>query len=278
MNHPAFQNPWRIGLYFGLWLLVGFCFAGAMLWLIPVSWGVFVLNGVISGLVFSAFPVLLWLVIKFADFSKLSLLQRIINYVALGVLTVALWLGISYLLFYIVLPIAFFEVFVSGIALRVLVGAMLYTLVLQHYLLQLERENQEEDEIQEPLYIPAEEERQEETSALHSEILERIAVKTGQKIHVINVPEILYLQADGDYVMIHTADGRYLKEQTMKYFEEHLPANKFVRIHRSCIVNVEVISRVELYEKQNYLLALQNGEKLKASANGYKLLRKTLSL
>lgn len=111
-----------------------------------------------------------------------------------------------------------------------------------------------------------------------TEIIDRIAIKLGSKIHVIAVPDILYLQAEGDYVMIYTPDGNYLKEQTMKYFEQHLPQQKFVRVHRSCIVNVEIISRVELYEKQNYLLHLQNGTKIKASTNGYRLLKKTLSL
>jgi DNA-binding LytR/AlgR family response regulator len=64
----------------------------------------------------------------------------------------------------------------------------------------------------------------------------------------------------------------------MKYFEEHLPSNLFVRVHRSCIVNVQVISKIELFEKQNQLLTLQNGLQVKASATGYKLLKRTLNL
>jgi len=110
------------------------------------------------------------------------------------------------------------------------------------------------------------------------ELLERIAVKSGTKIHVVLVPEILYLQADGDYVQIFTTQGKYLKEQTMKYFEEHLPENQFVRVHRSVIVNVEMISRIELYEKQSQLLSLKNGQQIKTSAAGYKALRAVLNL
>ena len=113
---------------------------------------------------------------------------------------------------------------------------------------------------------------------IQSEIIERIAVKSGTKIHVVLVPEILYLQADGDYVQIYTAQGKYLKEQTMKYFEEHLPENQFVRVHRSVIVNVEMISRIELYEKQNQLLTLKNGQQIKTSPGGYKALRAVLNL
>jgi DNA-binding LytR/AlgR family response regulator len=92
------------------------------------------------------------------------------------------------------------------------------------------------------------------------------------------IPEILYLQADGDYVQIHTINGKYLKEQTMKYFELHLPAGQFVRVHRSTIVNVEMISRIELYEKQSQQLTLKNGQQVKTSPSGYKALRAALNL
>ena len=110
------------------------------------------------------------------------------------------------------------------------------------------------------------------------EILERIAVKSGQKIHVILIPEILYIQADGDYVHIVTLSGKYMKELTMKYLNESLPAALFVRVHRSYIVNVEAISRIELYEKQTQQLTLKNGDRIKVSQAGYKLLKEKLNL
>jgi len=94
----------------------------------------------------------------------------------------------------------------------------------------------------------------------------------------VQVSDILYLQAEGDYVMIHTAEGKYLKEQTMKYFEENLPAERFVRIHRSCIVHADCISKIELYEKQNYRITLKSGQQLKASSTGYKQLKAALKL
>jgi len=86
------------------------------------------------------------------------------------------------------------------------------------------------------------------------------------------------MQADGDYVQIFTEQAKFLKEQTMKYFEEHLPDNQFVRVHRSVIVNVEMISRIELYEKQSQLLTLKTGQQIKASPAGYKALRAVLNL
>lgn len=54
------------------------------------------------------------------------------------------------------------------------------------------------------------------------ELLDRITVKDGSRIHIIRTDELIYLQACGDYVMLNTPSGEYLKEQTMKYFETHL--------------------------------------------------------
>jgi two-component system LytT family response regulator len=105
------------------------------------------------------------------------------------------------------------------------------------------------------------------------EILDRVVVKTGSKIKVIPVDSILYLESQDDYVMIYLTDGKFLKQQTMKYFEQHLDAKKFVRIHRSYLVNVNTIKQLELYEKNSYLAVLSNGAKLKVSDNGYKSLK-----
>ena len=110
------------------------------------------------------------------------------------------------------------------------------------------------------------------------ELLQRIAVKTRHKVHVIGVNEIIYLEAEGDYVMIHVKDGNYLKEKTMKYFESHLDPEKFIRIHRSYIVNAEVIDRIELYDKESYSVLLKNGASLRASTSGYKLLKQILHM
>lgn len=110
------------------------------------------------------------------------------------------------------------------------------------------------------------------------EKLSRIAVKNRQQIHVVPVSEISYIEADGDYVMLHASSGKFLKERTMKYFEQHLPTGQFVRIHRSYIVNVDCVAKIELYNKDSYMVHLKNGENLKASSNGYKLLKQTVRL
>jgi two-component system LytT family response regulator len=109
-----------------------------------------------------------------------------------------------------------------------------------------------------------------------TEQINRIAVRTAQKIQVVAVEDVHYLEAADDYVMIHTKEGRYLKEKTMKYFEHHLDQNQFVRIHRSFILNLAEMQKIERYEKDSHVVILKNDHRLKVSASGYKLLREKL--
>ncbi|MCX6245413.1 MAG: LytTR family DNA-binding domain-containing protein [Bacteroidetes bacterium] len=110
------------------------------------------------------------------------------------------------------------------------------------------------------------------------EMLQRIAVKTRHKIEVIPVTEITFIEADDDYVTIHAGKEKYLKEKTMKYMESHLDPLQFVRIHRSYIVNVNHIARLELYQKETYHVLLKDGTSLRASTTGYKELKQMLRL
>jgi len=105
------------------------------------------------------------------------------------------------------------------------------------------------------------------------EVLDRIVVKLGSKIKVIPIDTVLYIESQDDYVMVYTTEGKYLKQQTMKYFEKHLDTSIFCRIHRSFLVNINTIKQLELYEKNAYLAVLSNGAKLKVSDTGYKALR-----
>jgi two-component system LytT family response regulator len=112
--------------------------------------------------------------------------------------------------------------------------------------------------------------------AENMDLLDRVVVKTGSKIKVIAVDNILYAESQDDYVMIYTTDGKYLKQQTMKYFEQHLDPKKFIRIHRSYIANIETIKQLELFEKKSYVAVLSNGAKLKVSDSGYKVLKSVM--
>lgn len=108
------------------------------------------------------------------------------------------------------------------------------------------------------------------------ETLSRIAVKKNKEIRLISVMDILYIEANGDYVLIYTDTGRFLKDKTMKYLETHLPVDRFVRIHRSFIINIDYLVKLELYEKEMYQVQLKGGITLKTSNAGYKLLKQKL--
>lgn len=110
-----------------------------------------------------------------------------------------------------------------------------------------------------------------------SEKLERIVVKTGTKIKVIPVDKINYFEAQDDYIMLYTDEGKHLKQGTMKYYEDHLDSAKFIRVHRSYIVRIDQVVQLEPYSKDNYLLKLKNGTALKVSRNGLKNLKDKLN-
>jgi two-component system, LytTR family, response regulator len=107
---------------------------------------------------------------------------------------------------------------------------------------------------------------------------ERIVVKTGSKIKIIPVQDIHYLEAADDYVKIITAEGSFLKKQTMGYFEEVLSSSLFVRTHRSYMVNMQQITRIDAYEKENHLAVLKNGATIPVSRAGYPKLKSVLGL
>ncbi|MDR1726278.1 MAG: LytTR family transcriptional regulator [Bacteroidales bacterium] len=111
-----------------------------------------------------------------------------------------------------------------------------------------------------------------------NEICERITIKTGQKIDIIDVKNIVFFAANGDYVSIYTEKGVWLKEMTMKDLEKILPSENFVRVHRSFIVNVNCIKAIDKYKKGQYIISLSNKETIKMSDTGYAILKNKLSL
>ena len=106
--------------------------------------------------------------------------------------------------------------------------------------------------------------------------LERVLIRDGSQVHVIPVERIDYVEAQDDYVCFK-ADGRdYLKDQTMAAVETLLDPTRFVRIHRSYLLNVERIARVELYAKDSRIAILRDGRRLPVSRAGYARLSKLL--
>jgi two-component system, LytTR family, response regulator len=105
---------------------------------------------------------------------------------------------------------------------------------------------------------------------------ERIVVKSGSSIIVIPVYDILYLEAADDFVKIYTRKGHWLKNKTMTHFEQQLDASQFIRVHRSYMVNISEITRLELYEKDSHILLLKSGEKIPVSKSGMSRLKEVL--
>lgn len=104
----------------------------------------------------------------------------------------------------------------------------------------------------------------------------RIVVRKGNSLNLIPVEQIRYVEAQDDYVMIYHKTGKALKQQTMKFYEENLPKDDFVRIHRSYIVKVEEIKRIEPYGKDNHIAILHSDDRLPVSRAGYKHLKEEL--
>jgi two-component system LytT family response regulator len=115
-----------------------------------------------------------------------------------------------------------------------------------------------------------------ETHDQESGILNRIVVKSGRKIQVIPVESIYYIESQDDFVMIYCRDGHFMKQKTMKFFEQHLDDKQFVRIHRSFLLNLMYISEIQQYEKESWIVLTKQGAKLKVSKAGYANLKEKL--
>ena len=98
---------------------------------------------------------------------------------------------------------------------------------------------------------------------------ERILIRDGANVHVIPLSKIDYAEAQDDYVCFRSEGKRYLKQQTLADVESVLDPSQFVRIHRSYILNVERLAKLELYAKDSHAAILRDGTRLPVSRSGY---------
>ena len=118
-----------------------------------------------------------------------------------------------------------------------------------------------------------------ETAAMASPVQSsRIVVKNGSHIKIIPVHEVNYIEAADDYVKVYTKEGSFLKNGTMSHFEAILNKDQFVRCHRSHIVHIQQITRIDPYEKDSHVAVLKSGEKIPVSRSGYARLKQVLGL
>jgi len=106
--------------------------------------------------------------------------------------------------------------------------------------------------------------------------LDRVVVRDGAQVHVLPVDKIDYVEAQDDYVAFHAAGKTILKDQTLGDLEGRLDGRRFVRIHRSYLLNIERLARVELYAKDSRVAILGDGTKLPVSRSGYQRLQQLL--
>ncbi len=106
--------------------------------------------------------------------------------------------------------------------------------------------------------------------------LERVAIRDGANVNVIPVSKIDYVEAQDDYVCFHAEGKRFLKQQTLGEIETSLDPAQFVRIHRSYILNIDRLAKLELYAKDSHAAILRNGTRLVVSRSGYARLNAVL--
>jgi len=281
MRHPAFNTLSGSLFFVGMFILAGGLMSLCLLGLTTLPIGVLMIQGALSGLLFCGLAVLLWFIAKYTKLNGNNFVQRIINHAVLFGILLLIWQGCEHVFLYLLFKQSVFQQLLTLIPCKIVCGLLLFTVVIQYYsksgsaVVVDESEGDEEEDdvpVQNEQLIP---EWGKQTERLFSN--EKITVKSGSNIHLISLQDLMYIQAEGDYVVLYTATGRHIKEETMKNMESQLPGN-FLRIHRSCIVNAENISRIELYEKQHYLITLKTGQQVRASLNGYKLLKERMRL
>ncbi|MGE0640036.1 MAG: LytR/AlgR family response regulator transcription factor [Thermoanaerobaculia bacterium] len=106
--------------------------------------------------------------------------------------------------------------------------------------------------------------------------LERVLIREEGKVHVLQTARIDFVEAQDDYLSFASGGRRYLKQQTLGDLESQLDPSRFVRIHRSYLLNIDRIARLELYAKDSWLAILQDGSKLPVSRSGHARLKELL--
>lgn len=106
----------------------------------------------------------------------------------------------------------------------------------------------------------------------------RVVIKDGPEIKIIPTAEVEYLEAYGDYVKIHHKGRTHLKKKTMNYFEKTLDPKQFIRIHRSYIMNLNELTKIESFEKNSYIAIVRSGARIPISRTAYAPLKELLRI
>jgi two-component system, LytTR family, response regulator len=117
---------------------------------------------------------------------------------------------------------------------------------------------------------------EQQQSAERPQFLQRVAAESGEKIVLIRVKDILWLQSFGNHTRLHVGTATHLVRQTMKNFQGLLDPSHFLRVHRNAIVNLDHVHEFFLPPEGNMFVKLDNGACLPLRRANRALLRKTL--
>jgi two-component system LytT family response regulator len=106
--------------------------------------------------------------------------------------------------------------------------------------------------------------------------LERLVIREGTRVHVLGTHTVDFIEAQDDYLVIAAAGKHYRKQQTLAQLEAQLDPKRFVRVHRSFVLNVERVARIEPYAKDSWQIFLSDGSHLPMSRSGYQRLKAVL--
>ncbi|MES2587914.1 MAG: LytTR family transcriptional regulator DNA-binding domain-containing protein [Bacteroidota bacterium] len=112
----------------------------------------------------------------------------------------------------------------------------------------------------------------------HLEEANRIVVKDGSEIQIIPTQDVDFIEAYDDYVKIYTKEKYHLKKKTLSYYETNLDAKNFIRIHRSFILNISKLTKIESFEKNSYIAILSSGKRIPISRTMYPILKEKLGI
>lgn len=252
-----------------LCVLLGICYAGSFGFTMHFSVIGATVDAVACMGLFFGEAVMLWSIFTYSRFEVLEQYQSLVIHAIYAIAAAALMLVGEYLVTTVLSP-SDTPSFLTSLPARAFVMLIMYTSYQRYY-----TNNKMEEDNAEPADIP--ETEKDEPQAEPVEVMERITVKVGTKIKVIPVDDIICLKAEDDYVSVITAEGHWLKSERLKDYDMSLPTDKFARVHRSYIVNISKISKIERYG-QKQMLSLSNGEQIRISMTGYKVLREKLNL
>ena len=264
-NNPFFKNRFSQLSYFSIWAVLTIAQVFLLYYKTALPFPYITAYSVLSNFLLMICLLVLWYPVRFYKNIVNRPLFLLFHFLLLS-LCLLICMGGTVIVMDVLFPndLSSKVIALNLIPFSIVVNILLYVIaVISYYLIQSVHEIKVQN-------------RTIEESAEPKETLTRISVKKNKDVLSIPVESICYIEANGDYVFIYTTKGRFLKDRTMKYFETHLPSEQFVRIHRSFIINLDYMTKLELYQKDLYQVEMKEGASLKVSSAGYKLLKQRM--